>query len=138
MKRMIQSIFTVGTLFCAAGCLSTVDTVENWEKTYVANEVIRKHVETDANTPIRVIDLVDATDPNNGFLKIAVTLSNRSTSPRSARYQCEWYDENGMSVMTSLTHWSEIRLAGRDSRQVRFTAPNARAKDYKIRLLEIR
>ncbi|MCL1887700.1 MAG: YcfL family protein [Kiritimatiellaeota bacterium] len=135
MKKLLQGILTAGAL-CAAGCLSTVDTVENAEKSGVADEVLRLHVETDASTPIRVTNLIQAFDTANGFKKIAVTFTNRSTSPATAVYQCEWFDENLMPVPTSFSQWSEVRLVGRDSKTITFTAPNAIALDYKIRLLE--
>jgi len=136
MSKLIQGIFAAGVLCGAAGCLSTVDTVENAEKTYVTNEVLRKHVETDASTPIKVYNLIDAVDPNNGFLKISVEFINRSSSPAASFYRVVWYDQNGMPVTTSLSQWTELRLLGRDTAQVNFTAPNAQARDYKIRLFE--
>ena len=135
MNKTLPTLGIACALACA-GCLSTVDSVENAEKAYIPDEELRLHVETDASTPIKVTNLVTKTDPNNGFKTISVQFTNRSTSPQSASYQCEWYDEAGMPVPTSLTHWAEIRLAGRDSQYVNFTAPNAIAKDYKIRLLE--
>ena len=126
MKKILQGICIAGAL-CTAGCLTTVDTVENHEKTYVANEVIRRHVETDASQPIKVTNLIDRFAAN-GFLQIAFEFTNTSSSPRTALYQLEWFDQDGMTVPTSLTQWTEIRLNGRDSRQVTFTAPNARAR----------
>jgi len=137
MKRILKRLCVAGGALCAAGCLHTVDNVTNAEITYVASEVVRRHVETDASQPIKVNNLRDATAPN-GFLLISVEFINISASPRTAFYQCEWYDENGMTVPTSLTQWSNIRLLGRDTRWVNFTAPNARAKDYKIRIVEKR
>ena len=131
MKKILQGICIAGAL-CAAGCLNTVDSVENYEKVYVANEVIRRHVETNASQPIKVTNLIDHV-ADNGFLQIAFEFTNTSSRPRTAMYQIVWFDENGMAVTTSLSQWSEIRLNGRDSRQVRFTAPNARAQDYRIR-----
>jgi len=136
MKKILQGICAVGAL-CAAGCVTTVDTVENAEKTYVANEVIRMHVETDASQPIKVSNLIDRFAAN-GFLQIAVEFTNTSSSARTALHQIEWFDQDGMAVPSPLTQWTEIRLAGRDSRQVLFTAPNARARDYRIRIIENR
>ena len=134
MKKILQGICVTGAL-CAAGCLSTVDTVENAEKTYVSHEVLRLHVETDASQPIKVRNLIDATAAN-GFLMIAFEFINTSTSQQTAYYKVEWYDEVGMVVPSSLKQWSEIRLLGRDKELKKFTAPNARAKDYQIRIVE--
>ena len=134
MKKLLQGLCLAGAV-CATGCLTTVDSVSNADTVYVANEVIRKHVETDASNPVKVNNLRDAEAPN-GFLLISVEFINTSSSPRAASYQCEWYDEVGMTIPTSLTQWREIRLEGRDARWINFTAPNANAKDYKIRLME--
>jgi Predicted periplasmic lipoprotein len=135
MKKLIQKMGLAGVLFCAPGCLTTVDTVENADKAYIPNEMIRLHVETDTSQKIKVTNLLEKTAPN-GFMQIAVELTNLSSSPRTVFYRCEWYDESGMRVETSLTHWIEGRFAARDTKQVLFTAPNAIAKDFKIRLSE--
>lgn len=135
MRKILQGgICAVGAL-CAAGCLTTVDTVENEYKNYTPNEVVRLHVETDVSQPIKVNDLRDA-ETDNGFMRISVEFINTSSSVRVAFYQCEWYDDKGMTIPTSLNQWREIRLVGRDARWVNFTAPNALAKDYKIRIIE--
>jgi uncharacterized protein YcfL len=123
-----------GTMFCA-GCLHTVDTVENYEKSYVADEFVRAHFETDASASIKVRNGRQATAAN-GFLLISYEFVNRSSSPQSAMYRLNWYDENGMPVPTSLSQWSEIRLPGRGARWINFTAPNARAKDHGIEIIE--
>jgi uncharacterized protein YcfL len=136
MNKLIRTSCLVGALgIAASGCVSTVDSVENYNKTAVPNEVIRLHVETDASQPIKVSNLIDKI-ASNGFKQIAVEFYNTSSSARTALYRCEWYDESGFPVTTSLTQWSEIRLLGRDSRLITFTAPNARAHDYKIRIIE--
>ena len=121
-------------LFCA-GCLHTVDTVENAEKTYVPDEVIRLHVETDATQPVKVTNILQATAAN-GFMMLAVEVTNTSTSDQIAFYRLDWFDETGMTVTTSLTQWNEVRLLGRGAKQLKFTAPNAVAKDFKIHLFE--
>jgi len=134
MKKLLQGICIVGAL-CAAGCLTTVDTVENEYKNYTPSEVVRRQVETDASQPIKVNNLRDDAR-GNGPMRISVEFINTSSSPRVAYYQCEWFDEVGMTIPTSLTQWREIRLVGRDARWINFTAPNTRAKDYKIRIVE--
>ena len=134
MKKIPLGIALAGTLFCA-GCLHTVDTVENAEKYAVPNEILRKHVETDASQPIKVTNLVDSFAPN-GFRMIAVELTNTSSSPRSVFVRCEWYDEAGMKIETSLAQWNEYRFNARDSKQFRYHAPKANALDFKIRLSE--
>ena len=134
MKKIPIGIALAGTLFCA-GCLHTVDTVENAEQYAVPNEILRKHVETDASQPVKVVNLIDSFAPN-GFRLISVSLQNTSSSARSAFIRCEWFDEAGFTVETSLTQWKEIRLMGRDTKQFRFTAPNRNALDFKIRLME--
>ena len=134
MKKILQGI-CVGSVLCAAGCLSTVDTVENADKSYVPSEVVRLHVETDVSQPVKVNNLRDG-ETANGFMRISVEFINTSSSTRVAFYQCEWYDDVGMTIPTSLNQWREIRLAGRDARWINFTAPNALAKDYKIRIIE--
>ena len=136
MKKHLPTASLACAMLCAAGCLRTVDTVENANKTYVSNEVLRRHVETDASAYIKVTNLVDSFAPN-GFLQIAFELTNTSSSPRAVFFRCEWYDENGMPVETSLTQWKEERLNARDSRVYRFTAPNVRAQDYKLRLSRV-
>ena len=135
MKKIIQSIFTFSMLLFIAGCHSTVDSVENAYKSAVPDEVLRRHVETDMSQRIKVSNLIERTAPN-GFKQIGVEFTNTSSSPRTVFYRCEWLDENGMSVSTSMTQWKEDRFMARDVKQVVFTAPNANAKDFKIRISE--
>ena len=136
MKKILQGI-CIASALCAAGCLTTVDSVDNYEKSAVVNEVVRRHVETDASQPIKVTNLIDRFAAN-GFREIGVDFTNTSSKPRTALHRVEWFDLDGMSVTTSTPNWSEIRLNGRDSRQLTFTAPNARAQDFKIRIIEKR
>lgn len=135
MKQIIGVGSLVIILLSTTGCLTTVDTVENLEKSYTPNETIRMHVETDATQKVKVTNLLEKTAPN-GFKQIAVVMTNTSSKPRTVFYRCEWYDETGMRVETSLTQWSEGRFAARDSKQFLFTAPNNRAKDFKVRISE--
>lgn len=135
MKKIMGLMSLAGLMMSVSGCMTTVDTVENLEKSFVSDEVLRMHVETDATQSIKVTNLLEKTAPN-GFKQIAVEFTNRSSKPRTVFYRCEWFDEAGMTVNTPLTQWKEGRFAARDSKQVVFTAPNANAKDYKIRLSE--
>ena len=135
MKHLLKGVCVAAAVGAAAGCLTTVDSVSNADTVYVANEVIRRHVETDASNPVRVNNLRDATAAN-GFLRISVEFINTSSSQRAAYYQCEWYDEVGMPVPSSTKQWTRVFLEGRDTRWINFTAPNALAKDYKIRIIE--
>ena len=135
MKNLIKGVCVAAAVGAAAGCLTTVDSVENADTVFVANEVLRKHVETDASSPVKVNNLRDATAAN-GFLRISVEFINTSSSQAMAFYQCEWFDENGMTVPSSTKQWTQILLQGRDTRWINFTAPNVRAKDYKIRVIE--
>lgn len=135
MKKSATVALSISLLLGLTGCLHTVDSVENYHKESVPNEVIRLHVETDASQPVKVSNLLEKTAPN-GFKQIAVEFTNYSSKARTIFYRCEWFDESGIRVETSLTQWTEGRFAARDSKQMLFTAPNDRAKDFKIRISE--
>ena len=121
-------------LLALTGCRTSVNTVENAEKSASRDIVKDKRVVTDPSLRVNVTAINERTAPN-GFKQIQIELTNRRNSDVSVFYSVEWFDENGMAVPTGTGGWVDTPFVARESKFVVLTAPTAMAKDFRIKLV---
>ena len=63
---------------------------------------------------------------------------NNSRNRQAFNYLWEWFDQAGMVVATPMTTGTTREIEGKDSIHITATAPNPRARDFKLRLIEAR
>jgi len=124
------------SLGIVAGCRTSVNTVENADKEGSRQTVKDKRVVTDESMKNRVdvTDIIERT-LDSGFKQIQVEFTNRRNSDVKVFYAVEWFDEDGMIVPSASANWTEVSFVARDSKSVRFTAPTATAKNFRIKLV---
>jgi len=118
----------------AAGCRTSVNTVENAEKSGVRETVADKRIVTDPSLYVNVTSLSDRTLAS-GFKQVQFELTNRRNSDVRIFYAVEWFDENGMVVRSQASGWVERPFVARESIPIVVTAPTATAKDFRIKLV---
>ena len=73
----------------------------------------------------------------DGRLEVIANVRNRDRGPVKVQIRCAFLDEQGVQVGTG-GPWQELALAGDSTEVVRFTAPDAVAKRYAIRVRKAR
>ena len=127
-------------LACAmlvSGCATTVNTVENADKAGVREMVRDKRVVSDRTLENRIALLgINQSQTPAGFLRIQLELYNLKRTVQSFFYTVEWFDADGMRVETATGGWTEQQILARESLFLTFTAPNPRAKDFVVKMVE--
>jgi hypothetical protein len=73
----------------------------------------------------------------DGRLEVVANLKNREAQPMRVQAQCVFFGDNGELVVADAP-WQVLSIAGSSTEVVRFTAPNAVAKRYSIRVRRAR
>lgn len=126
------------SLLVITGCRSSsVNTVEPASQAGQTQMISDQRVLTDQtlNNIVRIVGVNTATG-EAGFLKIQVQVENRTRKARSFTYQVEWYDENGMIIESPIRVARPRTIEAREVLAITATAPNERAKDFRIKFLE--
>jgi uncharacterized protein YcfL len=99
--------------------------------------VAEKRVITDASLNRKVsIVAVNQAVGSAGLLTVQVELVNTTRSLQSFSYKFEWFDDKGMMVAGPATIFTPKQIEGKESIFVSATAPNERAKDFRLKLIE--
>jgi uncharacterized protein YcfL len=73
----------------------------------------------------------------DGRLEVIANVKNQGGGPVRVQIQCLFLDEQGAQVGAGAA-WQALALAGDSTEVVRFTAPDAVAKRYAIRVRKVR
>ena len=134
MKYALLAI--AGYMILATGCRTSVNTTENYYKEGRMNIVEDSRVVTDPSMAGRVgVTLLNERTAENGFMQLQVRFTNFRNDRQLVSYQIEWFDADGMNVTTASGGWRDLFLEAREDRFIVTTAPNARAKDFIIKLI---
>ena len=128
-----------GLLACAAltGCRTSVNTVENADKFGQPQFIRDRRVITDESMEHKVtVTAINTKTMENGFLRLQLMMTNFRNSQQTIFYALEWYDADGMRVSTASGGWTQEHFMPREVRTFTFTAPNIRAKDFVVKLME--
>jgi uncharacterized protein YcfL len=134
MKMKIAALFAV--VLAAAGCHTSVNSVENAQKVGQRSMIADQRVVTDPglNRKVNVVGVNTALTPG-GFLKVQVELLNRTRSPQNFNYQFQWFDVNGMQVGVSQAGMAADEIDGGESKFISGIAPTAACKDFRLKLI---
>jgi uncharacterized protein YcfL len=138
MRTLRLTLVALGCLgLLAAGCGSTVNTLEPASPAAQRNMVPDKRVVTDTGfySHVKILGVNTTTGPA-GFLKIQVELENATRSLQPFTYRVEWYDETGMIIPLPTTSAVPKTLEARETASITATAPTPLAKDFRIKFLE--
>ncbi len=119
----------------AAGCASSVNTVQRAQPEAVANYVNDSRVVTDTTLAraLRVVSITE-TAASGSLLQITATLENLKTGDRAYRYKIDWIDAAGAPAGD--TGWRQVFLRGRETSAVTAIATTPRAVDFRLKIEE--
>lgn len=127
----------VGALWLAVtGCKSSMNSVENAQKTGQRQMIVDQRVITDQSlaSKVSIVGVNTAMTPG-GFLKVQIELLNTTRSPQNFSCQFEWFDANGMQL-TALTP-AEVPdvIQGGEDKFISNVAPTPACRDFRVKLI---
>jgi len=145
MFAMGISLFVVLT-----ACQSTVNTVENKEKTMKPSAVDTSKISTDSFLRRRLkFTSVNKVEQPDGLLRIQVAAKNTRSgildqistwfmgdNPYQIEYRFTWLDKNGMEVKTATSTWIPVSVIPGDTVRIGSVAPNPACKDFLLSVRE--
>lgn len=136
MKMKLAAL--LGVALAVAGCHTTVNTVENAQKTGQRYMIPDQRVITDLslNRSVSVVGVNTAMTPGN-VLKVQVELRNRTKSLQRFAYHFEWFDANGMQINNVLSGTIADQIEGGESKFISAIAPNPTCTDFRLKLIKV-
>jgi len=119
------------------GCQTTVNRVEPGQPVAQKQGLMHKVIVTDQslNNKVRVQNMSFMVG-EGGLLKIQLEVQNLTRRRQSFSYRIEWFDEKGMIIVLPTQSAISRTLEGQETASITATAPNERARDFRIKLLE--
>ena len=150
MKRTAILAFTVCCLAALVSCQSTVNTVENKEKTMKPTSVDTSNISTDSFLRRRLkFTSVNKSEQPDGLLRVQVAAQNTRVgimdqvstwfmgdNPYQVEYRFTWFDKNGMEVKTAAGTWIPVSIIPGDTVRFSAVAPNPSCKDFQLSIRE--
>lgn len=85
---------------------------------------------------IQIVDLKTQFH-DNGMMMANVTLVSKARKTLTFQYRFAWMDENGIEIDPEGDGWKPMTLYGNESRTIQGTAPNAAAREFRVKLRKI-
>ena len=124
-------------LLALTGCKTSVNTIENAQKTGQPQMVSDSRVITDGSLARKVAFVgVNQTMTPGGLLKIQIELLNRKRSLQRFSYQFQWFDANGMQVNNVVSPTVPDQIESGESKFISSVAPTPACKDFRVKFLE--
>lgn len=137
-------------LLLATGCQSTVNTVENADKTMTPNTINDTRFVTDGFLKDRLaLKKIDVSSTADGFMRVQLEAVNIRTggfaqvwsgltgdNPYKIRYKFSWFTRDGMAVNTLLSDWQDATVIPGETIFLQSVAPSKDCRDFKISLKE--
>jgi uncharacterized protein YcfL len=123
-------------LLAVSGCKTSVNSVENAQKTGQRSMIADQRVITDQSLKKKVslVGVNTATTPG-GFLKVQVELLNTTRSLARFSYHFEWFDVNGMQLTAAPVEVPDVIQGGED-KFISSVAPTIACKDFRVKFIE--
>jgi uncharacterized protein YcfL len=127
-----------GTLLLAVtGCKTSVNSVENAQKTGQRQMISDQRVvtDTDLGKKVSIVGVNSAMTPG-GFLKVQIELLNTTGSFQRFSYHFEWFDANGMQLSTLTAAEIPNEIQGGEDKFISSVAPTPACKDFRVKFIE--
>ena len=124
-------------LLVVSGCKTSVNSVENAQKTGQRQMVSDQRAVTD-NEPRQESfhrRRQSAMTPG-GFLKVQIELLNTTRSPQRFSYHFEWFDANGMQITTLRPPRFPTRFRAAKTSSFPAMAPTPECRDFRVKFIE--
>lgn len=138
MKTAFHAFAAVAGLLLIAGCQSTPGPLEPQDTTKYTIENTNQFVLLDKPTQVSITCTgLEPRTLSDGRLDIVALVKNREGRRIQVQIQCVFKDANGFSTGDE-TPWQNLILAEYSTEAVHFTAMNAQAKNFTIRVRQAR
>ena len=133
---LLAAIAAAG-LLAMAGCKTSVNSVENAQKTGQRQMVTDQRVVTDRGLAkkVSIVGVNQVTMPG-GFLKVQIELLNTTRSPQRFSYRFEWFDANGMLISSPAAPAFPDQIDGGEDKFITGLAPTPASKDFRVKFIE--
>jgi uncharacterized protein YcfL len=138
MNTRIFLTLAAAGMFAATGCKSSVNSVENAQKTGQRQMVTDQRIITDRGLAktISIVGVNQVTTPG-GFLKVQIELLNTTRSPLRFSYRFEWFDANGMLLNSAAMPTFPDQIDGGEDKFITGQSPTPACKDFRVKFLKI-
>ena len=122
-------------LLAVAGCKTSVNSVENAQKTGQRQMISDLRVITDRKLAKKVnIVGLNTTRTPGGFLQVQIELQNQTRKPQRFSYRVEWFDANGMLLNDPVPAFPDS-IDGGEDKFISAVAPLASCTDFRVKFL---
>ncbi len=124
-------------LLIASGCKSSVNSVENAQKTSQRQMIADQRAVTDSSLgkKVSIVGVNQSMTPG-GLLKVQVELLNTTRSLQRFSYHFEWFDANGMQLNTLTPAEIPDEIQGREDKFISSVAPTPACRDFRVKFIE--
>lgn len=84
---------------------------------------------------IEIVDIKSATAGD--ILRVQATLRSKDKDTMPFQYRFDWYDTGGFEINSGGGSWKPLILNGRETKTIQAVAPDARAKEFKLKIREL-
>src|SRR5277367_3066618 len=138
MKTGFFLILAGALLLAVSGCKTSVNSVENAQKTGQRQMVSDQRAVTDMSLgkKVSIVGVNSAMTPG-GFLKVQIELLNNTRSPQRFSYHFEWFDANGMQISTLAPVEISDEIQGGEDKFISSQAPTSDCRDFRVKFIKI-
>jgi len=137
MKTRILLPLAGAALLAVTGCRTSMNTIENAQKTGQRQMISDSRVITDGSLARKVSLVgVNTSMTPGGLLQVQVELLNNKRSLQRFSYHFEWFDANGMLINTVASPTIPDQIEGGESKFISSVAPMPACKDFRVKFLE--
>ena len=137
MKTGITLALAGALLLAVSGCKTSVNSVENAQKTGQRQMVSDQRAVTDKSLAGRVsIVGVNSAMTPGGFLKVQIEVVNMTRSLQRFSYHFEWFDANGMQLTTLAPVEVPDQIQGGESKFISSVAPTPACRDFRVKFIK--
>jgi uncharacterized protein YcfL len=136
MKTGITLALAGALLLAVSGCKTSVNSVENAQKTGQRQMVSDQRAVTDKSLAgkVSIVGVNSAMTPG-GFLKVQIEVLNTTRSPQRFSYRFEWFDANGMQITTLAPVEVPDQIQGGESKFISSVAPTPACRDFRVKFI---
>ena len=137
MKTGIFLTLAGALLLAVSGCKTSVNSVENAQKTGQRQMISDQRAVTDTGLgkKVSIVGVNSAMTPG-GFLKVQIELLNTTRSAQRFSYHFEWFDANGMQLTTLTTAEIPDQIEGGEDKFISSVAPTPACRDFRVKFIE--
>ena len=137
MKTGFFLTFAGALLLAVSGCKTSVNSVENAQKTGQRQMISDQRAVTDTGLgkTVSIVGVNSAMTPG-GFLKVQIELLNTTRSSHRFSYRFEWFDANGMQLSTLTTAEIPDQIEGGEDKFISSVAPTPACRDFRVKFIE--